>query len=210
LKLIERFNRTSNWIASEILLTANPKQRITVLERCISLIKSLRDLKNFHGAWTIYSALNKSCIQGLKAEWKGVSRKYIHILHSIDELMDGRGNFKNYRETIKNVEPPFLPFEGIFLTDITFLDENPDFVSDGMVNFKKVKFLGDILATIRKIQQMESHPFQESLLLKEYMKRAIVLDEQHLHQVSTQIASVQITSDKKKILHPGRIRTYSK
>jgi len=70
LKMIECFNQTSNWVATEILLTPNPKQRITVMERFVSLMKNLRNYNNFHGTWAIYSAFNKSCIQRLKLEWK--------------------------------------------------------------------------------------------------------------------------------------------
>jgi hypothetical protein len=36
---IARFNRISYWIATEVLLTPSPKQRITVLSRFIELAK---------------------------------------------------------------------------------------------------------------------------------------------------------------------------
>jgi hypothetical protein len=37
--LIDSFNKTSNWIAAEILSTGNPKMRVKVLERFIEVLK---------------------------------------------------------------------------------------------------------------------------------------------------------------------------
>lgn len=62
-----------------------------------------------------------NCIQKLAKTWKAISKKHIAIVKEIDNLFDSRGNFKVYRGKIRSLEPPFLPFEGILLTDLTYV-----------------------------------------------------------------------------------------
>mmetsp|Transcript_20105 Transcript_20105/g.28152 ORF Transcript_20105/g.28152 Transcript_20105/m.28152 type:complete len:698 (+) Transcript_20105:164-2257(+) len=195
IKLIERFNRLANWVASEIMLTPNPKQRVIVIERFITVMKDLIELRNYHSLWAIYSGLNKGCILGLKNEWKNVGKKYMATMQKVELMLDPRNNFKNYREYIRDCQLPFLPFEGIFLTDLTFLDENPDQL-DGLMNFTKIDILGDILQIMKRVQS-EAYPFGESTFLKEFIHKAIVLDDEQLVQVSH---SVFALTDKRRSL----------
>jgi GDP/GTP exchange factor required for growth at low temperature len=68
--MISHFNKTASWVASEIILTANPKQRILVLERFIELAEDFKILQNYHGMMEVYSALNMAAIQRIKPMWK--------------------------------------------------------------------------------------------------------------------------------------------
>lgn len=71
----------------------------------------------------IYSALNLLSVQNLKSTWKvvhrifvshkqHVSRKSLHLIAEIEHTVDATRNFKNYREMLKEIEEPFVPFEG--------------------------------------------------------------------------------------------------
>lgn len=138
---------------------------------------------------------------------KNVGKKYLAIMQKIELLLDPRNNFRNYRELIRDCPLPFLPFEGIFLTDLTFLDvmtchcnsylsqENPDQI-DGLMNFTKIEILGDILQTMKQVQS-EAYPFAESTFLKEFIHKSIVLDDEQLVQVSH---SVFALTDKRRSL----------
>lgn len=97
--LIENFNWTCNWIASEILLSSSSKIRVSMLERFIELCKMMKTLQNFHGMIEVYSALNMLCIQRL-TDWKSVSRKHISIIQEIERVIDSDKNWKNYRQMV--------------------------------------------------------------------------------------------------------------
>lgn len=43
---------------------------------------------------------------------QAASKKHIAVMKDIEQLIDSRSNFKNYRLAIKKAQPPFLPFEG--------------------------------------------------------------------------------------------------
>jgi len=95
---------------------------------------------------------------------------------------------------------------GMFLSDLTFLQENPNEI-DGLVNFTKMEILGEILMTVKKVQQCEYKNLSESAFLKEYLKKALVLDDDQLYQVALQIYSV---SDKRRASMRSQRRTFSK
>jgi hypothetical protein len=86
-----------------------------------------------------------------------VPSKLMKVLRKIEELFDQSSNYKNYRAALAKRQPPILPFQGIilfalsylrcsfthdltgvYLTDLTFIEEQPDRLPNGMVNFDKV------------------------------------------------------------------------
>lgn len=51
------------------------------------------------------------------------------------------GSFKNYRAALRTAVQPTLPYLGIYLTDLTFIEEgNKNEIGSGMINWNKVRF----------------------------------------------------------------------
>jgi hypothetical protein len=49
-------------------------------------------------------------------------------------------NFKNLRNRVHNVEPPLIPFPGVYQGDLVFLETSgKDKLENGMVNFAKLQ-----------------------------------------------------------------------
>ena len=184
-RLITSFNKTAQWVASEILTTSNPKMRVKVLERFIEVLKGLKTVQNYHGLFVIYSALNMTCIQKLTTLWESVNSKHITTIREIERLIDSRSNFKNYRSLIKKIQLPYVPFEGLLLQDITFIEENPDTL-DSMINFEKMEMLAKVLKTVKSMQQVP-YKFKESAFIAEYIKRDLLLTEEELYKLSKNI-----------------------
>jgi len=185
-KLIETFNKTANWIVLEILTTGNPKLRVKVLERFIEVLKALKTMQNFHGVFVLYSALTMQCLQTLKSVWDAVSAKHISIVREVEQLIDPRSNFKSYRNFIKKCVPPLIPFEGLYLQDITFIEENPDFIGE-LVNYEKLEMFGKIILTIKKNQQQRYKHMHENLLISDMITKSPFTSEDLLWKFSTNI-----------------------
>ena len=55
---------------------------------------------------------------------------------------------------IANAKPPCIPFLGVYLTDLTFVEDgNPDKVQ-GLVNFRKRQLEYDVIIQVLKFQQV--------------------------------------------------------
>lgn len=78
-------------------------------------------------------------VQRLKLAWAGVEPRQMKLLDGLNKLMDPLSNWQVYRQTLKDTNPPCLPFMGLFLTDLTFIEENVSRLPNGFVNFDKVR-----------------------------------------------------------------------
>jgi len=70
-------------VASEIVLTPNPKQRVAVIEKFIELALQCSRLANFNTTMAIHTALNMTPVSRLKSSWKAVGTKSILQLKEV-------------------------------------------------------------------------------------------------------------------------------
>jgi hypothetical protein len=186
LSLVNTFNRMTNWIATEILLTPDSEQRAHVIERFIDLAQAFRQLNNFHGLVQVFAALNLLCVQKLTVTWQSVSRKHIDTVRSLEQLLDSQHNWQQYRRLVESIDSaPFIPFEGVFLSDITGIQENVDEV-DGQINVDKLTMLGRAFQVIKR-SQLCGYPLQINQTLSAFIENTTVLDEDQLWQLSLKV-----------------------
>jgi len=184
--LIQRFNRTSNWIATEILLCANVKKRASVIKHFILVAESLRELRNFNSLLEVTAGLNNASVQRLRKTWRLVPNKQVETFKSLEDLMDCRGNFARYRQTLASCDTPVFPYFGIFLRDCTFIDiGNESYVQGDYVNFEKMKLKGDVIRSFQRFQRSSYH-FSAIHSLQNYLMNISAFEENLLHKYSAQ------------------------
>lgn len=88
---------------------------------------------------------------------------YFKIKHTISKLQSvvcSDGRFRAMREALHRCDPPCIPYLGMYLTDLSFIEEGtPDFTPDGLLNFSKMRMvcaLDELLNNYRNtIQSIE-------------------------------------------------------
>jgi son of sevenless-like protein len=108
----------------------------------------------------ILSAFDNSAVGRLKRTWEMVGARTNQILSHIRKLMGANRNFIEYRAIIHSINPPCIPFLGIYLQDLTFIEDgNADYLktSKGLINFAKRAKTAEV---IREIQQYQSTYYQ--------------------------------------------------
>ncbi len=80
------------------------------MQNFIILCDHLRSLQNFCGVMSVISGLSMAAIGRLKHTQKEISPKISKILVRLKEEMDLSGSFRNYREILKDAQPPLIPF----------------------------------------------------------------------------------------------------
>jgi len=197
LALTKSFNKRTFWVATEIIATKNHKMRVQVLSRFIQIAMYLRSMNNLHGVMEIYAALNLGCVQRLKETWKNVDKKYIAKLKELEDLFNPQGNYVNYRERLEAVSPPIIPFQAVILGDLTFIEEVPSFLENGLINFDKMILLGKVLTTVIQYQKY-NYKFYDVPPIREYLSNGInLLSENELYDIAKQI-QLDETAGKKK------------
>lgn len=75
-------------------------------------------LNNYNSALAIASGLQGAAIYRLKKTWDGLAQQAISRYEQLVALMSRDGNFHNFREQTRAIRPPFVPYLGVFLTDL--------------------------------------------------------------------------------------------
>ncbi|KAJ3086621.1 hypothetical protein HK102_012820 [Quaeritorhiza haematococci] len=130
-----------------------------------------RELNNFNGITGIVAGLSMAPVNRLRKTWAGFADKHTKLSEAYAEVADlvsPKGQYANYRKALKELTPPAIPFLGVYLTDLTFIElGNPDFLPEThYVNFEKRRKVYEL---IREIQgyQLTPFPFQSVPVLNE-------------------------------------------
>ncbi|KAI9300119.1 ras guanine nucleotide exchange factor domain-containing protein [Cunninghamella echinulata] len=139
----------------------------------------------------ILSAFDNSSIGRLKRTWELMSAKTNSILSGIRRLMGANRNFNEYREIIHKVNPPCIPFLGIYLQDLTFIEDgNSNYLkkTNNLVNFAKRMKTSEV---ILELQQYQSTPYVLHVVpdIQEFIKTHLQSsrDEETLYNLSLEL-----------------------
>jgi len=156
--LILHSNQLTNWVAQMILTQADVKRRQIVIKHFISIADKCRQLNNFSTLTSIISALGTAPIHRLGRTWSQVNQKTMAILEAMRKLMGSTKNFLEYREALHKANPPCIPFFGVYLTDLTFIEDGiPSVIKKtNLINFAKRAKTAEV---IRDIQQYQNVPY---------------------------------------------------
>ncbi|PNS19323.1 hypothetical protein CAC42_2500 [Sphaceloma murrayae] len=170
--LILHSNQLTNWVAQMILTQADVKRRQIVIKHFVSIADKCRQLNNFSTLTSIISALGTAPIHRLGRTWAQVNQKTMTTLEAMRKLMGSTKNFLEYRETLHKANPPCIPFFGVYLTDLTFIEDGiPSIIKKtNLINFAKRAKTAEV---IRDIQQYQNVPYalQPVQELQDYILR---------------------------------------
>lgn len=156
--LILHSNQLTNWVAQMILTQADVKRRVVVIKHFVAIADKCRSLNNFSCLTSIISALGSAPIHRLNRTWSQVNARTTQTLESMRKLMGSTKNFNEYRESLHKANPPCIPFFGIYLTDLTFIEDGiPGVIKKTqLINFAKRAKTAEV---IRDIQQYQNVPY---------------------------------------------------
>jgi hypothetical protein len=132
-----------------------------------------REYKNFNGTMSILSGLRLAPVYRLKKTWATLDGKILGIYDQLLALMSQENNWKLYRECLGSEDPPCIPYLGVYLTDLTFLDDaTPNILPNGAINFEKRMKLTEVITEVAQYQQ-EMYSFVEVKGILEELRREL-------------------------------------
>eukprot|EP01126_Amoeba_proteus_P061990 TRINITY_DN8370_c0_g1_i1.p1 TRINITY_DN8370_c0_g1~~TRINITY_DN8370_c0_g1_i1.p1 ORF type:complete len:216 (-),score=35.43 TRINITY_DN8370_c0_g1_i1:475-1122(-) len=162
-ELLLRANYISFWVAMSILLQNRLQNRVAAITRFITIAQYLKDLNNYNTLMGIIAGLNYGPVSRLKHSFSSL-KKNKQTLLDLQDMLNPTGAYKKLRAlTEAAAGRSVVPFIGISLQDLTFIDENNDFVEakdmkgipDGtkLINFSKHRM---VHSTIRKLLRFQN------------------------------------------------------
>uniref|UniRef100_A0A8C9DHU8 Ras protein specific guanine nucleotide releasing factor 1 n=1 Tax=Prolemur simus TaxID=1328070 RepID=A0A8C9DHU8_PROSS len=188
MKTTKHFNDISNLIASEIVRNEDIGARVSAIEKWVAVADICRCLHNYNAVLQITSSMNRSAIFRLKKTWLKVSKQTKALIDKLQKLVSSEGRFKNLREALKNCDPPCVPYLGMYLTDLAFIEEGtPNYTEDGLVNFSKMRMISHIIREIRQFQQTAYKIEHQAKVTQYLLDQSSVMDEESLYESSLRI-----------------------
>lgn len=152
--MTKRFNDTSRLVVSEILTQPCVTTRVQAIEKWAAVADICRCLHNFNGVLQICAAFTNSAIFRLKNTWARVSKSTRQSVEKLQSLVSSDGRFRNLRDSLHRTDPPCIPYLGMYLSDLTFIEEGtPNFTDNGLLNFAKMRMIAHVIREIRQFQQ---------------------------------------------------------
>ncbi|CAN9408108.1 unnamed protein product [Alternaria alternata] len=98
------------------------KKRAVVIKQWVKVAAKCLELNNYDSLMAIICSLNSSMVMRLKRTWELVSAKTKTRLDELKAITDVGRNYAVLRQRLQNHIAPCIPFVGIYLTDLTFID----------------------------------------------------------------------------------------
>jgi len=144
--LTRHFNTVSSWVSTEIVREEKVMQRVKLIKKFIDIAKCLMEIGNFNGFWEILAGIQNSAIFRLKKTWQKVQdSKQWSNLQDMLIVIASNDNHKAYRERLRQQPAPCIPFLGLYLTSLTFIEDgnsNQLYDRPDLINFEKKKNAG--------------------------------------------------------------------
>ena len=152
--LITRSNTFSVWTAWKIVSQEKLKDRKNMIIRFLRIAEHLRAMHNYNALVSIMAGLENAAVHRLKHTREEIPKRYQDLQVEVQRLFNTEGNYRLYRAALKTSSPPCIPFLGVYLTDLTFIEDgNPDFDANNLINFSKRKLVCDVIQAIQDYQQ---------------------------------------------------------
>ena len=152
----------ANLVADNILQADDPKKRAVIIKQWTKIADKLLDLSNYHSLMAIVCSLNQSTIMRLKRTWECVSNKTKMRLEKLKLIMNHERNYASLRQTFQNQSPPCIPWVGLYLTDLTFVDAGNQSTrqlqgvgfeeNQSVINFDKHMKTAKIISELQRFQ----------------------------------------------------------
>ncbi|XP_034943189.1 ras-specific guanine nucleotide-releasing factor 2-like [Chelonus insularis] len=186
--MTKRFNEVSQLVVSEIVRHSNIATRVAVIEKWTEVANMCKTSRNYNGVLQICAAFTNSSVYRLKKTWEKVSKTTKQSIEKLQMIVSSDGRFRNLRDALHRCDPPCIPYLGLYLTDLSFIEEGtPNFTEDGLLNFSKMRMIAHVIREIRHFQQTPFKIQPIKKVINYLLDTSLLLDEDDLYRMSLEI-----------------------
>jgi len=186
--IAETSTRLSRFVSFLILMNKKNALRIMNFEYFLGLCDKLIRLRNYNSAYAIYLGLTSPAVHRLhNLVEKNLGREYKEIFSHLQRFFSTTNKSELFRKRQNEAPGPSVPYVGMYLGDICFLEELPDFLDKekSIINIKKFHALSKTLPFI--LNHKESYGFQKVENIYNFLKDLPSISEEKIYELSYKI-----------------------
>ena len=160
---INNFNKLTSFIIEDVISYDTPKLRARTYESWVQVCDYCKTIRNYNDCLAIYSALNNYIITGLNLTLKEIKSKTKSLFETISKFCTVEDNYKNIRNDMlicAQDGDSFIPYLGMLLRDINFLEESSKYINEkGLINMEKIEKMNNLLEKYFNYKKDEKKKF---------------------------------------------------
>nr|XP_021202923.1 ras-specific guanine nucleotide-releasing factor 2 isoform X1 [Bombyx mori] len=188
LMMTSHFNHISNLVISEILRKYTLAGRVAAIEKWAAVADIARCLHNFNGVLQVCAALSNTSVYRLKKTWDKVSKTSRHTIERMQTIISSECRFRILRDALHRCDPPCIPYLGMYLSDLSFIDEGTsNYTPDGLLNFSKMRMIAHVIREIRNFQQTPYKIEHIPKVCDFLLERSLIIPEERQYTLSLEL-----------------------
>ena len=156
-KIFDRYEKLTYFIIEDICSYDHLSDRVDVIEKWIKIAFVCNDLKNFNDLIMLNTLFCHYLLKkSLKNTWAKLSKKTLNYLDKMNKICSGNQCYKKIRNEIFKCKCPYVPYIGILLKELTYIEEKKYIINNSNINIKK---LTDLNKTITKFFEFKKYKY---------------------------------------------------
>jgi len=146
-KIFDRYEKLTYFIIEDICSYDYISERVDIIEKWIKIANICQELKNYNDLIMLNTLFCHYLLKkNLKKTWAKLSKKSINFLDKINKFCSGVQCYKNIRNEIFKCKGPYVPYIGILLKQLTYIEEKKYIINNNNINIDKLTELNKTIA----------------------------------------------------------------